>query len=109
MNPHDRRRALTSGFHASPLTCAVDGLSHVVTDDAAAVGIASRTGTYTALCGHQVHAAALICATGSPCPRCALEVEEQRGTIPEQGAGKGGWFRLRRLLGRRSSSAAGRS
>jgi hypothetical protein len=51
-------------------TCVVDGLSHLVSDDAAALGVAVRRGTYTALCGHLVYAAALVSSAGPLCRRC---------------------------------------
>ena len=63
------------------MTCAADGLAHLVTDDAHAAGLAAGAGRYPALCGHQVAAAPLICPPGptvptlrgSPAPRPAAE------------------------------------
>jgi hypothetical protein len=67
-----------SGFHALPLTCTIDGLAHLVSDDAAAAGVAAGRGTYTALCGHTVHAAALVSSAGRPCARCGLHLDALR-------------------------------
>ncbi|MGH3937672.1 MAG: hypothetical protein ACRDTG_03410 [Pseudonocardiaceae bacterium] len=86
------------GSYTSSLTCTVDGLAHLVSDDAAAAGIAAGRGTYIALCGHTVHAAAMVSAIGRACPRCALHVE----AIPEPPRrGNSGRARLRRLFGYR--------
>src|ERR1700753_3847231 len=63
VNRGEPRRADSGGWRVAPLPCAVAVLAHVVSDEAAAAGIADRSGTYTALCGHRVHAAALICAS----------------------------------------------
>ena len=57
-------------LHASSLTCVVDGLAHLVSDEAAAAGVVARQGTYTALCGHTVHAAAMASSLGRPCQLC---------------------------------------
>ncbi len=73
-------------FYTSSLTCTVDGLAHLVSDDAAAEGVLARRGTYAALCGHMVHVAALVSSTGRPCQLCnqqaqlgaAARVEPQR-------------------------------
>lgn len=62
-------------FHASSLTCTVDGLAHLVSDEAAAAGVVARRGTYTALCGHTVHAAALASSLGRPCPLCDQQAQ----------------------------------
>lgn len=93
-------------FHASSLTCTVDGLAHLVSDDAAAEGVAAGRGTYIALCGHKVHAAAMVCAAGRPCPRCDRRVEVGgQLVLPEPRRRRGGRgsarSRLRRLLGHR--------
>jgi hypothetical protein len=111
MNDRKYQRDISSDIRTAPLTCAVDGLAHAVSDEAAAAGIASRTGTYSALCGHMVHAAALICATGRPCPRCALQVQTRRtASVPQDTRGTRTWHeRLRRLLGRGSASMQGGS
>ena len=60
----------------SSFTCTVDGLDHLVSDDAAARGIAARQGTYTAMCGHVVYVAALVTSAGPLCPRCAQLAQE---------------------------------
>lgn len=80
-------------FHASSLTCTLDGLAHLVSDEAAAAGIVARQGTYTALCGHTVHAAALASSLGRPCPLCAQQAQ--------LGAGPAGAEPRRRRRGRR--------
>lgn len=74
-------RDRTVAFHASSLTCAVDGLAHLVSDDAAAAGVVARQGTYTALCGHTVHAAALASSLGRPCQLC--DEQAQAGHEPD--------------------------
>lgn len=84
------------GSYTSSLTCTVDGLAHLVSDDAAAAGIVAGRGIYMALCGHTVHAAAMVSAIGRPCPRCALHAQvllEPRNRVG------GRRTRLRRLLG----------
>lgn len=62
-------------FHASPVTCTMDGLAHLISDDAAAAGITAGRGIYTALCGYSVHAAAMVSSAGQPCPRCTVYFE----------------------------------
>lgn len=89
--------------YTSSLTCTVDGLAHLVSDDAAAAGIAAGRGIYMALCGHTVHAAAMVSAIGRECPRCVLHVEAVRE--PARRAG-GGRARLRRLFGQRPVAQA---
>lgn len=84
------------GSYMSSLTCTVDGLAHLVSDDAATAGIVARRGIYMALCGHTVHAAAMVSAIGRPCPRCALHVEALMAPQPRR---VGGRARLRRLFG----------
>lgn len=97
-------------FRTSPLTCTIDGLAHLVSDDAAAAGVAARRGTYAAVCGHTVHAAALVCSAGRPCPRCAVHFDAycaaadagpgaRRTQRRRQGGRQGGRTRLQRLLG----------
>ena len=56
------------------MTCAADGLAHLLTDDAHTAGLAAGNGLYRALCGHRVAAAPLICPPGPSCPRCATYV-----------------------------------
>lgn len=92
------------GSYTSSLTCTIDGLAHLVSDDAAAAGIAAGRGIYTALCGHPVHAAAMVSATGRPCPRCALHTEAIGEPVGRRRGG-GGRTRLRRLLGHHSPLA----
>lgn len=62
-------------LYTSSLTCTVDGLAHLVSDDAAAEGVIARRGTYAALCGHMVHVAALVSSTGRPCQLCNQQVQ----------------------------------
>lgn len=88
-------------FHASSLTCVVDGLAHLVSDEAAAAGVVARQGTYAALCGHTVHAAAMVSSLGRPCQLCDLHA--QSGGDPagaerrrrRHGRGYGGWTERR--------------
>lgn len=63
---------------AIPLTCAVDGRSHRVTDQAFGAGLGH--GYYQALCGYTVVAAAMVSPDGPPCPTCA-----QRASGPNAG------------------------
>lgn len=109
MNDREYRRDIATEIRTAPFTCAVDGLAHVVSDEAAAAGIASRSGTYIALCGHTVHATALVCDTGRPCPRCTLQLESRTTGITQQARSMRWQLRLRRLLGRGSASMPGNS
>jgi hypothetical protein len=96
------------GFPALSLTCTADGLAHLVSDDAAAAGIAAGRGTYGALCGHTIRVAALVSATGRPCARCALLVEmlERQATLPSRHRRRRGGAWLRRLLGHPAAGAS---
>lgn len=90
-------------FRSSPLTCTIDGLAHLVSDDAAAAGVAAGRGTYGALCGHTVHAAALVSSAGRPCPRCAAHFETLHATVEvatrrTRRIRRSGGTRLQRLL-----------
>lgn len=78
--PREPTRIGVSAIHMTSMTCAVDKLAHLVTDDAHAAGLAAGTGLYSALCGHRVAAAPLICPPGPPCPRCA--VHSRRCRLP---------------------------
>lgn len=89
-----------SAYAASSFTCTVDGLDHLVSDDAAARGIAARQGTYTAMCGHVVYVAALVTCAGPLCPRCAQLAQEvpAPASVPlDQDSGRGR-ARLARLF-----------
>lgn len=55
-------------------TCTIDRLNHFVSDNAAAIGLTAGRGTYSALCGHLVYAAALASSSGPPCPGCIQTV-----------------------------------
>src|SRR5579884_1072332 len=90
-----------SACAASSFTCTVDGLDHLVSDDAAARGIAARQGTYAAMCGHVVYVAALVTCAGPLCPRCAQLAQEVRPPVSvplDRDSGRGR-ARLARLLG----------
>jgi hypothetical protein len=102
-------------FHASSVTCTVDGLAHLVSDDAAVAGIAAGRGVYAALCGHLVHAAAMVSSLGRPCPRCAAsftvtarhaELSVRSATGEPRRRIRSGRKRLRRLLGRHPDPAS---
>ena len=107
------------GFHALPLTCTIDGLAHLVSDDDAAAGVAAGRGTYRALCGHTVHAAALVSSAGRPCVRCGVRFDALRAETGIETShrrtrrrGDGGRSRRGRLLGHHpilARSAAARS
>lgn len=75
-------------FHASSLTCVVDGLAHLVSDEAAAAGVVARQGTYAALCGHTVHAAAMVSSLGRPCQLC--DHHAQSGGAPARAESRRG-------------------
>ena len=60
-----------AGMRVVPVSCAEDGQEHMVTDKQMGVDRASRSGRYTALCGHLVRTAAMVCPPGRSCPRCA--------------------------------------
>jgi len=68
----DRRRSSVGTRSPRPVTvsvtCAVDGYSHRVTDQA--FGVGHRHGCYRALCGHAVAAAAMVSPDGPPCRPC---------------------------------------
>jgi len=95
----ERRGSLPLELHAAPLTCTLDGLAHVVSDDAAVAGIAAGRGTYTALCGHTVHAAAMICSAGRPCPRCTQQIQASIAAAAAREPQRGFRARLQRLVG----------
>lgn len=61
--------------YVSPVTCADDGLAHLVTDAAMA---ATARGVYTAVCGHWVRAAPMIFPVGRSCERCHSQLEAQQ-------------------------------
>ena len=63
-----------------PVTSLADGRCHRVADDAYTAGPAARRGQYTALCGHAVVAAALICPPGPDCRSCAALAVIRRRT-----------------------------
>lgn len=72
------------GFHVSSVTCTVDGLAHLVSDDAAEAGIVTRRGTYGALCGHIVRSVAMVSVAGQPCRRCSLRFDTLRVVVSGQ-------------------------
>lgn len=79
-----------------PLTCTMDGLDHLVGDDAAPAGIAAGLGTYTAICGHTVYAAAMVSPPGRPCPSCRSRHQALAAGAPAPLRHR--WVRLARLL-----------
>jgi len=85
----------------SSFTCTIDGLDHLVSDDAARLGIAARRGTYTAMCGHLVYVAALVSSAGPLCPRCVQLAQQVQVsvTVPPGRHGGRGRTLLGRLLG----------
>ena len=56
----------------SPLTCQLDGLVHLVSDEAAHAGRLAQRGTYRAACGVLVRAAPLIVPPGRACLTCEM-------------------------------------
>ncbi|MGH4019320.1 MAG: hypothetical protein ACRDT0_08805 [Pseudonocardiaceae bacterium] len=61
----------TTAPRTTPVTSAADGRVHWVADDAYTAGLAAHSGRYTALCGHTVVAAAMVCPPGPACRNCA--------------------------------------
>jgi hypothetical protein len=59
-----------------PITCALDGHAHDVTDDSLTAG--QHTGQYQALCGYLVSAAALAPPIGRLCARCTTIIASRR-------------------------------
>lgn len=53
-----------------PITCISDGLTHDVPDTELAAGASQHNGTYLAVCGHVVAAAAMVEPDGEPCALC---------------------------------------
>ena len=103
----ERGADLTIELHAAPLTCTLDGLAHVISADAAVAGITAGRGTYTALCGHTVYAAAMICSAGRPCPRCAQQLAASVAAPVAREPRSGFRARLKRLM-RRSPAPSDR-
>lgn len=62
---------MTERSSCSPLTCQLDGLTHLVTDEAAHAGRLAR-GTYRAVCGALVRAAPMTVPPGPPCLACKI-------------------------------------
>lgn len=87
------------GFYPLSLTCTVDGLDHLVSDEAAAAGITAGQGTCMALCGHTVHIAPLVCSAGRPCPHCALHM----GLLHHRPSRRAHHNRPKRLFGHQST------
>ena len=85
-------------FMTSSFTCTIDGLDHLVSADAARLGIAARRGTYTAMCGHLVYVAALVSSAGPLCPRCVQLAQQVQVSVTVPPSRHGG--RRRTLLGR---------
>jgi hypothetical protein len=67
---------VTNRIDTFPITCALDGHAHHVTDDSLTAG--QHTGQYQALCGYLVFAAALAAPIGRPCARCTTIVASRR-------------------------------
>lgn len=85
---------------ASSLTCTIDGFDHLVSDDAAVVGITIGRGIHPALCGHQIYVAALVSPPGPICPSCVQFTKdcEARGAAAARNQRHGLRARLRGLL-----------
>ena len=62
---------MTERLSCSPLTCQLDGLAHLVTDEAAHAGRLAR-GTYRAVCGALVRATPMVVPAGPPCLVCEM-------------------------------------
>ncbi|MPZ64871.1 MAG: hypothetical protein GEU83_04940 [Pseudonocardiaceae bacterium] len=79
-------------LYASPVTCTVDGLAHLVNDAALA---AANRGTYTAMCGHSVVAAPMVSPIGRPCERCAAQSGAPQRPVSGRGRHRPGLGRWR--------------
>ena len=55
-----------------PVTSATDGLSHMVTIDAMAIGIRAGEGRYVATCHAAIESASLAEPPGPPCSACRI-------------------------------------
>ena len=55
------------------MTCCRDGRSHRVCPADHETGLTAARGHYSALCGHDIMAAALSAAPGPPCPACRAQ------------------------------------
>ncbi|MDP8932412.1 MAG: hypothetical protein M3O70_28655 [Actinomycetota bacterium] len=94
---------MSTGGYVSPLTCSVDGLAHLVSEDALAAGLSAASGLYVARCGHQVAAAPLVSPPGPPCPRCTPERRSRlrwHTAAPPERPVRGGWAPVRLRRGR---------
>lgn len=69
----------TTRLYTAPMTCAVDGVAHEVTDETVAT---STAGFFTALCGYDVRPGALVEEAGRPCPRCEAILLASLGRVP---------------------------
>jgi hypothetical protein len=69
-----------------PITCVSDGLTHDVPDTELAADASKRNGTYLAVCGHVVAAAAMVEPDGEPCALCAelWDLNHQRRSRQKQ-------------------------
>ena len=73
--------AVAERIYSVPMTSAVDGLAHEVTDKAFA---ASTTGRFIALCNTEVRPTAGTEPVGRACPACVRVLLVARGLGPER-------------------------
>ena len=88
--------SVTRKTNTIQITCSLDGQAHNVTDDSLVAG--QRAGSYQALCGHRVSAAALATPLGRPCAECtAVSATQQQVLTVRLGRrsrhGQSGWLR----------------
>jgi hypothetical protein len=89
-------QSVTRKADTIPITRSLDSQAHNVTNDSLIAG--HPAGSYQALCGHRVSAAALATPLGRPCAQCtAISVAQQQVPIVRLGRrsrhGQSGWLR----------------
>lgn len=67
------------------ITCLTDGLAHQVPDTELSAPMGTRTGCYTALCGHVVVAGSMVEPEGRSCPLCVEVLRRRRRPQPRRG------------------------
>lgn len=63
--------------------CIADRLSHAVTDEEFADGVARQDGRYAALCGHEVLIESCLAPLGATCPKCHAYVQAHAALLRE--------------------------
>lgn len=63
--------------------CVADRLSHAVTDEEFADGVARQDGRYQALCGHEVLIESCLAPLGATCPKCRAYMQAHAALLRE--------------------------